>query len=219
MVSSPDSGIGLSTEETPSENELSEGVSCGVFGKRGTGGINQCFLKRHGSTVWCGGYSSDTAWLWILELGTAQQADTADTRQTQLERSKKAFAQSLCCDKVVRMAFAWKHTASAWATARTARIAHGASSIARAAACLQGDVACAIMSQHVAQKCSLDTANAVMSQHVAQKCTSDDVACAIMSQHVAQKSVENACAVMSQHEAQQSVRARVNSPNLIYRYC
>ncbi|WP_165248712.1 hypothetical protein [Adlercreutzia sp. ZJ141] len=117
------------------------------------------------------------------------------------------------------MAFAWKHTASAWATARIARIAHGASSIARAAACLQGDVACAIMSQHVAQKCSLDTANAVMSQHVAQKCTSDDVACAIMSQHVAQKSVENACAVMSQHEAQQSVRARVNSPNLIYRYC
>lgn len=115
----------------------------------------------------------------------------------------------------MRMAFAWRHTGSSAASASTGR---SASSAVRAAVCLQGDAACAIMSQHVAQKCSLDTDNAVMSQHVAQKCSSD-VECAIMSQHVAQKSVANACAVMSQHEAQQSEHARFNFPDLFYRYC
>lgn len=83
---------------------------------------------------------------------------------------------ALYCDKVATMIFSEGHIA---------RIAHGS---ATALAKPNADIAvvlgsCAVMSQHLAQKCM--SACAVMSEHLAQGCFG---LAAVASQHWAQRS-------------------------------
>lgn len=75
------------------------------------------------------------------------------------------LARSLCCGKVVRMAFLSGHIA------RISNLACGFAGRVPAfvVAGITGDVACAIMSQHVAQKSTTASDCAVMSQHWAQE--------------------------------------------------